>query len=275
MKISTRTARVPHVSLLRHGILTLALPLTLALTGCTVGPKYTRPVVPAPPAFRGADDASISSETSIADQQWSAVFKEPELQALIKTALANNYDLRIAAQRILEQQAQVQVTRSQEFPQITAGGQGIGASFNASALGAGNNSGTNTGSTSNGITSPISFGSFSLGATWTPDFWGLYRRQTEAARANLLAQTWAQNAVRLTLVQNVATTYIQLRALDAQLAISKQPSRPARTPSSSPRRSKPAAQPPSRTSARPSSSSTPPAPRSRSSSSRSSSRRTP
>ena len=211
-----------HTGFSPWGMLSLGAPLllTLALTGCTVGPKYTRPVVPAPPAFRGADDAAVSSQTSIADQQWSTIFKEPELQTLIKTALANNYDLRIAAQRILEQQSQVQITRSQEFPQITAGGQGIGASFNANALGASSNSSSN--GTSNGITSPISFGSFSLGATWTPDFWGLYRRQTEAARANLLAQTWAQNAVRLTLVQNVATTYIQLRALDAQLAISKQ-----------------------------------------------------
>ncbi len=196
----------------------------IAVAGCNVGPRYTRPSYPAPPAFRGADDASVSSPpgTSIADQQWAEVFREPELQTLIRTALTNNYDVRIAAQRILEQQAQVQVTRSQEFPQITAGGSGIGASFNASALGSGNNSGTNTGGTSNGITSPITFGSFNLSAAWTPDFWGIYRKQTEAARANLLGQVWAQRAVRLTLVQQVATTYFQLRDLDRQLEITKQ-----------------------------------------------------
>ena len=51
--------------------------------------------------------------------------------------------------------------------------------------------------------------------SWTPDFWGLYRRQTEAARAQLLAQVWAQRAVRLTLVEQVATAYLQLRALDS------------------------------------------------------------
>ena len=229
---SSAQNRVPHVSPLRRGsttaakasnpmklISSLALAATL-LTGCTVGPKYTRPVVPTAPAFRGADDAAVSSEKSIADQQWAEVFKEPELQALIRTALANNYDLRIAAQRILEQEAQVQVTRAQQFPQITVGGSGIGASFNSNTLG-GSGSSSSGSSSTGGITSPLAIGSFNLGASWTPDFWGLYRKQTEAARATLLAQTWARNAVRLTLVQNVATTYIQLRALDRELEVTK------------------------------------------------------
>ena len=133
---------------------------------------------------------------------------------MIRTALEKNYDIQIAAQRVAEQQAQVQITRSQEFPTVSVGGTGIGASFNSSILGSGNGSG--------GISSPLSEGSFNLSAAWTPDFWGLYRRQTEAARANLLAQTWAQRAVRLSLVQNVATTYLQIRALDRQLEITKQ-----------------------------------------------------
>ncbi len=186
------------------------------LTGCSVGPHYKRPAYPAPPAFRGADDASVNSpaQSSLGDEQWARVFREPELQTLIRTALSNNYDVRIAAQRVAEQQAQVQITRSQEFPTLSVGGTGIGASFNTSTLG------SSTGN--NGISSPISFGSFNLSAAWTPDFWGLYRKQTEAARAQLLAQVWAQRAVRLTLVQNVATTYLQLRALDRQLEISRQ-----------------------------------------------------
>ena len=65
-------------------------------------------------------------------------------------------------------------------------------------------------------------GSFNLSAAWTPDFWGLYRKQTEAARAQLLAQVWAQRAVRLTLVQQVATAYLQIRALDTQLEITRE-----------------------------------------------------
>jgi outer membrane protein, multidrug efflux system len=193
--------------------ITFTVVLLAFAAGCTVGPKYTRPAVPTPPAFRGADDAAVISDAqgSLGDQQWAQVFREPELQDLIRKALANNFDLRIAAQRILEQQAQVQITRSQQFPTLSIGGQGLGADIPA----LNNITGSNT------ISNPIVAGSFSLSAAWNPDFWGLYRRQTEAARATLLAQTWAQRAVRLTLVQEVATTYIQLRALDRQVEVTK------------------------------------------------------
>jgi len=190
--------------------LTLVLVATGFLAGCTVGPKYVRPSYTAPPAFRGADDAAVSSDPkqSLGDEQWSAVYQEPELQELIRKALASNYDVRIAVQHILEQQAQVKITRSQQFPLVTIGGTGIGATLPSSL-------GTQIGS-------PLVDGAFNLSASWTPDFWGYYRRQTEAARAQLLAQTWAQRAVRLTLVQQVATAYLQIRALDRQLEITKQ-----------------------------------------------------
>jgi multidrug efflux system outer membrane protein len=188
--------------------------LLIAAVGCTVGPKYKRPDYPTPPAFRGADDAAVISDaqSSLGDEQWAQVFREPELQDLIRKALTNNYDLRIAAQRILEQQAQVQITRSQQFPTLSFSGQGLGADVPA----------LNQITGSNSISSPLVAGTFSLSAAWNPDFWGLYRKQTEAARATLLAQAWAQRAVRLTLVQEVATTYIQLRALDRQVEVTKQ-----------------------------------------------------
>jgi multidrug efflux system outer membrane protein len=161
-------------------------------------------------------DAAVISDAqgSLGDEQWVQVFREPELQDLIRKALTNNYDLRIAAQRILEQQAQVQITRSQQFPTLSVGGTGVGVDIPAI-----NNY---TGGGSNSISNPIVAGSFSLSAAWNPDFWGLYRKQTEAARATLLAQTWAQRAVRLTLVQEVATAYIQLRALDRQVEVTRQ-----------------------------------------------------
>ena len=194
----------------------VASALLAVAAGCTVGPKYKQPAYPTPPAFRGADDAAVISEAqgSLGDEQWAQVFREPELQDLIRKALVNNYDLRVAAQRILEQQAQVQITRSQQFPTLSVGGSGLGV--DAPAL---NNI---TGGGSNSISNPIVAGSFSLSAAWNPDFWGLYRKQTEAARATLLAQTWAQRAVRLTLVQEVATTYIQLRALDRQVEVTRE-----------------------------------------------------
>ena len=184
-----------------------------AMAGCSVGPNYKRPAVPTPPAFRGPDEAQVKSEqqNSLGDEKWAEVYQEPELQELIRKALINNFDVRIAAERILEQQAQVRIARSAQFPTLSVGGTGVGATFPTATIG-----------TSSGLTSPIAEGSFNLSAAWTPDFWGLYRRQTQAARATLLAQTWAQRAVRLTLVQNIATAYLQLRALDQQLAVTNQ-----------------------------------------------------
>jgi len=191
-----------------HQILTLSFVFALLLAGCKVGPNYVRPQVTAPPTYRGADNAAISSADpeSLGDQDFAKVFREPELQQLIRTALENNYDIRIAAKRVLEQQAQLRITRSQLFPSVNVGGTGIGADL-PSSLGSGLPSGATVA------------GSFNVSAAWTPDFWGLYRRQSEAARAQLLAQTWAQRAVRMTLVQQVASAYFQLRALDAQLEI--------------------------------------------------------
>ena len=184
--------------------------LAFLLAACNVGPKYVRPNVTAPPAYRGADNAAVAADAkeSLGDEQWAAVYREPELQELIRKALANNYDVRIAARRILEQQDQVGITRSQQFPTVSVGGTAIGATLPSSL-------GTQ-------IPSPLVNGSFNISAAWTPDFWGLYRRQTEAARAQLLAQVWAQRAVQMTLVQQVATAYLQIRALDAQLEITQE-----------------------------------------------------
>ncbi|MEI9976838.1 MAG: TolC family protein [Ignavibacteriota bacterium] len=132
----------------------------LALSGCTVGPNYTRPQTPAAPTYRSADNGQQSSDAaSLGDKGWEQVFTPPELQELIRTALANNFDLRIAAQHILEQQAEVKIVRSQQFPSINAGGTGIGAQLPQS-LGS-------------SIGSPLSFGSFSISGSWSPDFWGI------------------------------------------------------------------------------------------------------
>lgn len=197
-----------------HLLAGVALVLFL-VTGCKVGPNYVRPEVTAPPVYRGADDASVSSpnQNSLGDENWAQVFNEPELQDLIRTALKNNYDLRIAAQRVLEEQAQLRITRSQEFPSVSVGGTGSGVNLGNSAA---------TGLAGGAPVIPGASGSFNVSATWNPDFWGLYRRQTEAERATLLSQVWAQRAVRMTLVQQVATAYFHLRSLDEQLEIAQQ-----------------------------------------------------
>ena len=185
--------------------------LLILMVGCRVGPNYVRPPVTAPEVYRGADEASVSSadQESVGDRKWAQVFHEPELQELIRAALENNYDVRIAAQRVLEAQAQLRIIRSQQFPTVSVGGTGIGADLGSSV--------------GNGLPSgAIAVGALNLSAAWTPDFWGLYRRQTEAQRAQLLAQVWAQRTVRLTMVQQVATAYFHLRSLDEQLFIAKQ-----------------------------------------------------
>ena len=118
----------------------------------------------------------------------------------------------------------MRITRSQEYPQISVGGIGVGARIPTSVVNSNSSNSANSSSSSSSSAFPDPFveGSVSASASWSPDFWGLYRNQTLAARETLLAQVWAQRAVRLSLVQQVATTYFQLRALDAQLAIAKQ-----------------------------------------------------
>lgn len=186
------------------------------LIGCTVGPNYKRPAIDVPGNYRQAaapDIAPASSASSIADEQWSSIFEDAVLQHLIQEALANNLDLRIAAQRVLEAQAQVGITHSQQLPSINGGG-----SYSAlqvpSSLVSNNNNGILSNSFFNG-------GGPSAAAAWNLDFWGLYRRQTEAARAELLATEWGQRATRTALIQGVAEAYFQLRSLDAQVAITE------------------------------------------------------
>ena len=185
--------------------------------GCTVGPHYARPPVNVPQVYRGAMAPDISSNNaSLGDEQWAEVFRDPVLQQLIKEALANNYDVRIAAQHVLEQQDQVGITRAQQFPTLSGGGTydaiGLPDSLKQKLNSAGGTS----------PTSDIFSGGFSLSAAWNLDFWGLYRRQTEAARATLLATEWGRRMTITTVVENVATAYIQLRSLDIELEITKQ-----------------------------------------------------
>jgi len=199
----------------QKGLFTL-LPL-VALAGCTVGPKYVRPAASTPASFRGlapAIDQAVGHQDSLGDQKWVEVFRDPALQALIREALANNDDLKIAAQHILEQQDVLGITHSQQFPLVSGGGSysvvGLPSSFVKSLAG--------DTPTSNKAWA----GGLSLSAAWNLDFWGLYRRQTEAARAQLLASEWGQRMVVSTVIENVATSYFQLRTLHAELAITRQ-----------------------------------------------------
>ena len=184
--------------------------VVIFLAGCHVGPRYSRPQALAPAAYQGADGASLPADTSesIGDLQWSSVFPQPELQGLIREALAGNLDLKIAAERVLEAQQQVRITHAQQLPSVEVSAAGGGPELPASTFGY------------NG--DPATMGGLSLSGSWALDFWGSYRKQTEVAKEQLLAQEWARRAVRLSLVEQVASTYLQLRSLDMQLDLARQ-----------------------------------------------------
>jgi len=177
-------------------------------SGCTVGPNYKKPAVHVPGTYRGlpAEELGKTDTASLGDQKWSEVFQDEQLRSLIRTALQQNYDVRIAGARILQAQAQLGITRSDQYPSVSAG------------------AGITDQHTARGKFFPAfetSTGQVSASAAWELDFWGKYRRATEAARANLLASEAARQEVILTLVANVSAVYFQLRALDLELEISK------------------------------------------------------
>jgi outer membrane protein, multidrug efflux system len=179
----------------------------LLLTGCTVGPKYKRPPVAVPDSYRGlAPDAGPQTAASLGDEKWWTVFQDPQLQELIRTALVQNYDVRIAAARVLQAQAVLGITRADQFPTITGGASASNERFPKTSI------------TPPFQTSPSEV---NLSLAWELDFWGKYRRATEAARASLLATEWGRKAVISSLVSNVASAYFQLLELDSQMEISK------------------------------------------------------
>src|SRR5579859_1433352 len=181
--------------------------LLVLLAGCTVGPNYKRPKVDVPTVYRGTLPEQANAGTaSLGDQKWWEVYPDEELQKLIQTALQQNYDVRIAAARILQGQAQLGITRANQYPSITAGATASDQRSPQSKIIPAFESNTNQAA---------------ISLAWELDFWGKYRRATEAARANLLASEWARQEVISTLVSGIATAYFQLRELDLELEISR------------------------------------------------------
>ena len=185
---------------------TLGLLLGTALGGCTVGPDYHRPDIDVPAAWRlGPTEAE-----QISNVAWWDQFQDPALSDLVRTALANNKDLKIATANVAQAAAQYGIIRSAQFPQVDANAfatrQGVSRT-GAVAVPAGsqvfNTYGVN------------------LSASFELDVWGKLRRATESAEASLLASEQGKGTVVLTLVASVANGYIQLRALDRQLEIAQ------------------------------------------------------
>jgi len=185
----------------------LVLLLAATSTACTVGPTFKRPAVDLPATFPGAPSDDAAKTTTFGDQDWWDVFEDDRLRELIGTALRQNFDLRIAAARIIEAQAQLGLTRADQFPTVDAHAQ---VSRNRAAR-----------SVVPFALDPYERSDLQLTVTaaWELDFWGKYRRATEAARAALVATEWGRRAVATSLVTQVASAYFELRSLDLQLDI--------------------------------------------------------
>jgi len=191
-----------------------AVVLTALATGCHVGPDYERPEYPVPEAFRGAQvppaDVDLQGPT-YGTLQWFDVYDDPVLQELIKQALKSNYDVRLAAERVIQARALVTISRSDLYPELNAGG-----------------TYSRTRATENGAV-PIPQGvdeeqsQWSLfgDLSWDLDFWGRFASASEAARADLLATEFARLTVIQTLVSDVALAYFDLLQYDQVLQITR------------------------------------------------------
>ncbi len=182
-------------------VLILAL-VAVLLSACSVGPEYRRPDLDIPAAFRGQADAP--AEASLADLDWWEMYRDKTLQQLLKTALAQNRDVRIAAARVAEARAQAEISRQAQWPQVDlrlSGGRG--RAFQ---------SGEFTTGTLFGAQGEVSF---------EIDLWRRLASLSESARANLLASESGRSSVRMSLVSDVATAYFNLLALDLQREITE------------------------------------------------------
>jgi len=174
----------------------LVVCVAAALAGCTVGPNYKRPDIPAPTQFRSGEPQP--GPASLGDVKWFDLFQDDTLRGLITASLQANYDIRIAAQRVVQAEGQLTATRSGLFPQLGAEG----------------------GASRTGVNSPLdsTVGIFGI-ASWEIDLFGKLRRATEASRAELLAVQENQKAVMQILVAQVASGYFDLREYDAELEL--------------------------------------------------------
>jgi len=186
----------------------------LLLAGCAVGPDYKRPAMDIPAAYRTAapDITAAVATNSFADLGWWEVFQDPQLTAYIGEALTNNWDIKIAAARVLQAEGALRIARSQFFPTVNAGGDLLTTRS------------TTTGPAPypSGLNPQRDYGDvFVSMSAYEVDLWGKLRRANEAARARYLATADAQRAVRQILVAQVAGSYLGLLELDYELEIAQ------------------------------------------------------
>ncbi len=181
-----------------------ALLVLVLLAGCAVGPNYKRPPINSPATFR--DGATVTNSAPDVSAWWE-VYQDETLQALVREAFTNNYDLRIAAARVEESRAVAMQARSQFVPSATYNG----------TVSRGRNELFGSPFTTAGAT--VDSAAATLNAFWEVDLWGRVRRLNESARAEFLASEEGRRGVQLSLLSDVATSYFQLLELDEELKI--------------------------------------------------------
>lgn len=185
------------------------------LAACKMGPDYSRPELPQAERWR----LTTATAESIANLPWWELLKDRELQRLVRTALEENLDLRIAAANIEEFRAQLVIAKFDLAPSLGYTGNAFGLrNTNSNVLPIGGPA-VPIGTTGDGLT--LGAESAEVGLKWEVDLWGRIRRSIEAARARLLSQEENQRAVILGLVGDVAEAYFDLRGLDYEVEITK------------------------------------------------------
>lgn len=186
-------------------IIALALLVTAlgSLPSCKVGPKYERPAAIRDSLFRFAQGADTNT---LANLEWVSLFKDTTLHRLIRTGLKNNYDIRTAFARIEEALANFKAERGKQFPTIGLSGNGgwLGEQI-----------------PNNGGSREYSVLNASAGLSWEIDLWGKMRRSKEAARAYLFSQEAYQQAVRITLINEIVSSYFDLLEYDNEMRITQ------------------------------------------------------
>jgi len=185
----------------------VAVVLCGLLSGCLVGPDYVKPKVETPATFL----YEPKEVADTANTEWWKQFDDPVVDQLIAEALANNRNVQIAAANVEQAAGLVTQVRAPLFPQLNYQGSAGRYRFSEGS----------TTALPSGVSNPTNAFSIAAGASWEIDLWGRIRRQAESAQANLLATDEARRGVILSLVAQVASTYIELRALDQQLEISQ------------------------------------------------------
>jgi multidrug efflux system outer membrane protein len=184
----------------------------LLAASCTMGPDYKRPIVELPSAHRGTVQASTADARSLADLKWFELFRDDALTRLVETSLQQNFDLRMAAERVLQARALYRVQRSDQFPSVDASVDLTSARFSRA--------GANR-AVPPAVDPDVAYAEIGFSVGWELDVWGRLRRLSESARAQYLATEEARRAIVTTLIGDVTETYLALCGLDYELGIAR------------------------------------------------------